>query len=364
MRDVGADPFRPERFAPEARIVDLPEWRARDGGGFELRQKTSGRWESIDAIFAAALDGLAAGEPFEGSFQRALKVKRSDLTDMQVRAHLRRFWWQLHKRGHVQIPFEAPPERFHDRYRWVRELGRGGVGVAHLCVDERLGVEVVVKHAWGYLQPPQGNDSSLRREAETLRAFDHPGIARRLDGFEDRGLYHLVREYAKGEPLSEVAKKRRLDAKEAGAIAGQVADALAHVHARGYLLLDVTPANFSLEPDGRVLLIDAGLCMPHTGGRVEMAHAVGSRGYAAVEVLDKKGATEASDAFGLGALLQFLLTGHTPGHRLTGEVRATAMHDVTDEARALVLDLCAPDPAQRPSIEETRARLNRLGSSA
>ena len=75
------------------------------------------------------------------------------------------------------------PERI-DRYRVVRELGRGGMGVVVLAErdDGEFRQKVAIKLLAG--GPGRGDrlESRLRAERQILAALDHPGIAKLLDG--------------------------------------------------------------------------------------------------------------------------------------------------------------------------------------
>lgn len=359
---------RMERFTPEAVLVRLPEWRRRDDGGWEMLHEKTGRWDKIHPIFAAALEALREGATYEETVQRALPDATSELRENHVRIYLRRFLWQLHESGHVRLPFEEPPPVFEGRYRRLRELGRGGIGIAHLCHDEKEDRLVVVKHAWGYRQPADRADRAMRYEADIMRAFDHPNVARFYDEFEIEGVYHLVREYADGRPLGEVQRAGELRDRAARlGVLREVADVVAHVHDRGFVFLDTTPNNFVLRADGTPLVIDIGLCRPHDAGEVALRGPLGSRGYAAPEVIEGKRASLRSDVFGYGCLHHVLVAGAPPGHKWTREQRAEALAAAgapADEAE-LVLACCADAEEARPvDMRDVLARLSRLARSS
>jgi hypothetical protein len=367
VRDVEDARWSAERFAPEAIVVRLPEWRQLPDGSGEMRVR--GAWEPIHPIFVRALDTMASGGTYRAAYEAASLVRGPEITENALNVLLRRFYWKLHKLGHVRIPFEEPPALFHGRYRRVRELGRGGIGIAHLCVDEKDGERVVVKHAWGYFAHPKHTDQGMRREGEILRALDHPGFARFLDEFEESGLYHLVREFGDGRPLSEAFSRRepRPAPEDARRTLLDVAAIIAHVHERGYLFLDATPGNFILRADGSPLVIDAGVCQrPDADGRLALRGAIGSRGYIAPELFtEPRHAEIRSDVYALGSLFQYLLTGGTPGNRLTTAQRAEhlARKGVAAPDAEVVLRLTRDAIHERPAGMLEAASLIR-GSTA
>src|SRR5262245_19167053 len=86
------------------------------------------------------------------------------------------------------------------RYALGEVLGRGGVAVTRKAVDRKLDRDVAVKS----LSP--GGDPELAaaarsrflREARALARFDHPGIVRVYEAFEEDGWAHLVMEFLPG----------------------------------------------------------------------------------------------------------------------------------------------------------------------
>lgn len=340
--------FWPGRFTPEPRVVDLPAWRTNpDGSGFVKNPKT-GVEERLDPIFVSALESLRAGLTFAQAAERADAVAAGRVKPNHVRIYLRQYYYQLHRQGSIVIPFEDPPEIFVERYRWIKELGRGGIGIAHLCEDLQTKREVVVKHAWGYRTPAERSDKSMRREGEVMRAFDHPGIVPFIDEFEHTGLYHLVRGFADGRPLQSEFRTNGASPEPWRALARQAADIMTHIHARGYLLLDANPANFVLQKDGSPLLIDVGVCRSHENGRATYHTPTGARGYAAPEVIEGRDVTILSDVYAFGCLAEFLLTGKNPVHNPAPGEREARLASAPERAREVVLSCTKADPAQRP----------------
>lgn len=366
MRDVTVPEIeQPERFFPDPVLVRAPKVRRLDDGYGEFWLEGKGEWERIHPICIAVLEGLERGDPFETIAERI--PDQPGFRRPQLRAVARLYLWKLSKLGHVRFDLEPPPDVFHDRYRRVKELGRGGLGVAHLCEDTRTGRKVVIKHSWGVIQDVARGQRAIANEARVLAAFDHPGIPRVHDLFEVRGLLHLVRDYADGKDLWEryhrvgiPDRARRRD------VLRQVADAIAHMHERGYLFFDARPANYVEDPEGRVHAIDVGNVAPHEHGVATVRGARGSPGYTAPELLvggtgGWRQATPRADVFGVGRVIWFLATGRTPGRRWREEQFAAALAEssMDEDEKALALECCRDDPAQRPA--DLREVIRRLG---
>jgi len=351
------------RYRPEARVLRLPAWREPPGEKPAVLIDRVNEWRPVHPVFIASLESLRDGGTFEDAVQRALPV-RGELTETHIRILFRRWFWQLRNEGYLEIALPEPPEVFADRYRRVKELGRGGIGIAHLCLDERSGERVVVKHAWGYLSRIDKADRLMRAESAVLQAFDHPGIPRHLESFEQEGLLHVVRDFVDGESFgARVARSGPPAADERRALLREAAGIVAHMHERGYLFLDPTPSNFLTRPDGRVAVIDVGICREHKDGLALKQAQAGSRGYVGPEVVAHDGIGVWSDVFGLGCLHYYLAAGKPPGHTWTQAERADAAAklDLPEDERALLLSCWRDDPGARPTLTDL---LRGLGGAA
>ena len=93
-------------------------------------------------------------------------------------------------------------------------------------------------------------------------------------------------------------------------IAIHLGGALEHLHAKGFIHLDLAPSNVILRRDGRPVLIDFGAARRYGGGRPPRP--IGTDAYMAPEECLLGPVSPAADVFSLGALLYELLTGELP----------------------------------------------------
>ncbi|HVM46230.1 MAG TPA: serine/threonine-protein kinase [Candidatus Thermoplasmatota archaeon] len=340
-----------ERFRPEPRLLCEPQLRIREDGTGDLLLPRRGSWKHIHELHVEVVRALAAGGDMAAAIERAKPACPPKLVTHTEKL-VRRFVWMMHKEGIVEVPLEAPPERFADRFRRVRELGRGGMGIVHLCADEaRADAPVVVKHAWGWTKPVERAERSIREEARAMAKFDHPRIPPLVDAFEQDGLLHLVRDFAPGDGLHARPTRLLLGTSQARlATLRECLKILGHIHERGMLYMDVKPENFVLESvEKGPFLLDFGLCRPLENGAIKLRGAVGSAGYAAPEVVKKHVATEASDVYSLGRTFAFVAT----GKRLRFKHDEAAVVAALDEAgvagveREILARMCADDPERR-----------------
>jgi len=130
-------------------------------------------------------------------------------------------------------------------------------------------------------------------------------------------------ELVEGRPLSELAVGRGLPVEEVLRCGLQIADALAHAHARQIIHRDLKSANVVVMPDGRIKVLDFGLAKKLSGAELTeattQAHAhgehtaagtlVGTLAYMAPEQLRGEGADARSDLWALGVVLYELIAG-------------------------------------------------------
>jgi serine/threonine-protein kinase len=189
------------------------------------------------------------------------------------------------------------------RYRVFREIGRGGMGVVYEADDEVLGRRVAIKVLGAALA--SGEDAErLRLEARTVAALEHPGIVpvHDLGELPDGRLFYamkLVRGARLDAWAAEVPISERLRAFL------RICDAVGFAHAHGVVHRDLKPSNVMVGEFGAVLVMDWGLAR-ETRPSVAARSIAGTPGYMAPEQERGEPATEASDVFALGAILEFL----------------------------------------------------------
>src|SRR5437763_1278214 len=206
-------------------------------------------------------------------------------------------------------------------YRIVREVGRGGMGAVYLAerADSAFHKRVAVK----VVKRGMDTDFILRRfrhERQILASFDHPNIARLLDGgTTDDGLPYFVMEYIEGQPVYRFCDAQRLSVSERLRLFCQVCDAVTYAHQHLVVHRDLKPSNVLVTKDGAPKLLDFGIAkllnpelMPETVTPTASAIRLMTPEYASPEQVQGFAVTPASDIYALGVMLYELLTGHRP----------------------------------------------------
>jgi formylglycine-generating enzyme required for sulfatase activity/tRNA A-37 threonylcarbamoyl transferase component Bud32 len=264
-------------------------------------------------------------------------------------------------------PADLPPELAdHPRYRILRELGRGGMGVVYLARHTVMDRDVVIKVISKSLLDQPSAVERFRREVQAAARLAHPNIVTAHDAEQAGEQHMLVMEYVEGLSLAHVLQRKGpLPVAFACHYARQAALGLQHAHEHGMVHRDIKPANLMLTPKGRVKILDFGLAKVAsergagkglTGSNAYM----GTREYTAPEqATDARSADIRADLYSLGCTLYCLLTGHPPFEEDTA-VKTILAHlekapqplpelrrEVSRELWAVVARLLAKEPGRR-----------------
>lgn len=192
-----------------------------------------------------------------------------------------------------------------DRYRLGDLLGTGGVAEVRRARDTLLGRDVAIKLF---------RDMDVRRfdnEIRTLAGLSHPGLVSVYDADTTGDLPFMVLELVEGRTLRDWVANGRLPVEDVRRLGAAVADALAHVHANGFIHRDIKPSNILLDDDNVPRLADFGLALTASGARLtRTGQVVGTAAYLAPEQVRGAEITPAVDVYALGLVLLECLTGH------------------------------------------------------
>ena len=254
------------------------------------------------------------------------------------------------------------------RYRIIRQLGRGGMGVVYQAEDLRLGHPVALK----FLPPTLAADAhrlaQFHNEVSVARQVSHPNVCRVYDIGDADGHLFLSMEYVDGLDLAAHVSTRGAFSEEAAVdVIRGICAGLAAVHARGVLHRDLKPANIMMATSGQPKLMDFGIAaaVDNRGER----RSEGTPTYMAPEQLAGADATTKSDIYALGLVMFEMLTGSRGVTAGTFDELACAQETLASDIserlprasprlRQAIAQCLAPDPAARPaSAHEVSALL-------
>ncbi len=203
------------------------------------------------------------------------------------------------------------------RYRVLKELGRGAMGLVYLGKDPTIQRFVAIKTM---RLDHIDNDDKLQdfktrffREAESTGRLSHPNIVTIYDAGEEGDLGYIAMELIEGTPLKEWARKPNLmPVNEVLLTVATVADALDHAHQQGVVHRDIKPANIMLTKDRVVKVMDFGIAKMASSSKTQTNMVLGTPTYMSPEQISGKKVDGRSDIFSLGVVLFELLTGQPP----------------------------------------------------
>jgi serine/threonine-protein kinase len=287
------------------------------------------RWRRISALFDEIVE-LPESE-------RGVAIDRACTIDPTLREELTALLRRdaeaerdaptlLHAAGHVAVAWadQGDADRDHEvaglaigRWRVLRELGRGGMGVVYLA--ERADGQFEQRAALKLIRT-DGDSAGLRRrflrERQILADLEHPSIARVLDGgIAEDGRPYFAMEYVDGEPLLQYVSERNCDARTRLRLFLEICEAVQFAHRRLVVHRDIKPSNVLVTAEGTVKLLDFGvatLLNPALSDDTQTRLHAFTPAYAAPEQLRGGLVTTAADIYALGVLLYELLSGERP----------------------------------------------------
>ena len=248
--------------------------------------------------------------------------------------------------GAFKSSFTQSDRQFGD-YELGRQIGRGGMGVVYEALQVSLHRPVAVKMILDEQATAPGSRRRFAIEAEAAAKLDHPNIVPIYEVGEHDDQPFLSMKLVQGQSL-----RQKIASGELGLAAGDgstsksawrgrqqalvrlmatMAHAVHHAHQKGVLHRDLKPGNILIDAEGQPHLTDFGLAKilapdEGDGASVTATHSsaiLGTPSYMSPEQASNQRLTQATDVYGLGAILYELLTGQPPfkGHTALDTIR-------------------------------------------
>lgn len=210
----------------------------------------------------------------------------------------------------------APPATL-GRYKVLKELGRGAMGVVYLGKDPTIQRFVAIKtmHLDEIDDADKVQEVKARffREAESTGRLAHPNIVTIYDAGEEHDLGYIAMELLEGTTLKQWSRKPNLlPLDKLVPILASVADALDYAHQQGVVHRDIKPANIIVTKDQTVKVMDFGIAKMASSSKTQTNVVLGTPTYMSPEQIAGKKVDGRSDVFSLGVVLFELLSGRPP----------------------------------------------------
>jgi eukaryotic-like serine/threonine-protein kinase len=218
------------------------------------------------------------------------------------------------------------------RYRIVKELGKGTMGVVYQAHDPQIDRMVALK----VLRPDRvaSEDFVARflKEARAVGRLSHPRIVTIFDVGNANDTIYIAMEYLKGEPFDEVVRSGRLTVQQCIDIAIQVAEALDYAHQKGIVHRDIKPSNIILTEKNQAKLTDFGIAHVEdvaAGHQTQAGEILGTPIYMSPEQVAGSAADRRSDLYSLGVILYEMIAGRRPfsGNNIAAIFRSITLNE-------------------------------------
>src|SRR5262249_27944962 len=223
------------------------------------------------------------------------------------------------------------------RYKIVREIGRGAMGVVYHAIDPNIGRPVAIKTIQlGRDRKPEEQErlrERLFREARSAGMLSHPGIVTIYDVEQQGELAYIAMEDVDGPTLDQLLSSQPpLAPERLFSILAQTAAALDYAHLKGIVHRDIKPANIMIARDGTTKITDFGIAKFTSSDQLTMTGSiVGTPHYMSPEQVQGHAVDGRSDQFSLAVIAYEALTGEKP---YTGEHLTTVVYKIVTEQPA------------------------------
>lgn len=246
------------------------------------------------------------------------------------------------------------------RYKIIRELGKGAMGIVYEGLDPNIGRRVAIKTARrDVLESSAHADEMMERflrEARAAGALNHPNIITIYDADEEEGIAYIAMEFLEGGDLRNLIEDRRNISPESIAeIGADICEALACAHDHGVVHRDIKPANVMTPRNAPIKLADFGIAHMSDSTLTQEGALIGTPFYMSPEQFMGQKVDGRSDLFSVAVMLYELLTGEKP---FTGEALSTVMHHVikTDPVPPQELNFNVPEALGRVVLKSMSKR--------
>ncbi|XP_023572932.1 inactive serine/threonine-protein kinase PLK5 isoform X2 [Octodon degus] len=248
-------------------------------------------------------------------------------------------------------------------YRRGKLIGKGAFSRCYKLTDMSTSAVFALKvvprsgSGAGRLRPR----GKVEREIALHSSLRHRNIVAFHGHFADRDHVYMVLEYCGRQSLAHVLKARQtLTEPEVRYYLRGVISGLRYLHQRRIVHRDLKLSNFFLNNNMEVKIGDLGLAA--RVGPSGHCHRVlcGTPNFLAPEVVSRNGHTCQSDIWALGCVLYTVLTGSPPFPAAPLPEMYQNIRDghypepahLSPNARHLIARLLAPNPAERPSLDQ------------
>ena len=213
-------------------------------------------------------------------------------------------------------------------FQIMQKIGAGAMASVYkakqLSLDRIVAIKILPKR----LSEDPEFVKRFYAEGRAAAKLNHNNIVQAIDVGEFAGYHYFVMEFIDGKTVyDELVASRVYNETAALSIVTQIARALEHAHAKGFIHRDVKPKNIMITKDGTAKLADMGLARQASdaeAAEAEKGRAYGTPYYISPEQI--RGVVDVdfrADIYSLGATFYHMITGKVP---FEGATPSAIMH--------------------------------------
>jgi serine/threonine protein kinase len=199
------------------------------------------------------------------------------------------------------------------KYKIIREISRGSMGVILEGVDDSLGRNIAIKTMNEALIGDKMMIERFKIEARAAAMLNHPNIVTIYELGEENGVFFIVMELLKGRDLKTIFDENEpLSLTAKFDIIIQICKGLSYAHSKNVIHRDIKPANIMIRDDNLVKIADFGIAHLESSHMTCTGMIFGTPDYMSPEQVNSKEVDSRSDIFSAGVILYQMMSGKKP----------------------------------------------------
>ena len=223
-----------------------------------------------------------------------------------------------------------------DRFRIVKQIGRGAMGRVMLAEDEIVGEQITLKFMHPELTADGESRERFLREVKYSRKVSHSNVIRIHDMLFKDGLCAISMEYFDSKGVDDLLEKVKcFEIKPGLEILYQIAAGMSAAHKQGVIHRDLKPSNVLINEQGLAKVADFGIAsaLSHSDATLtKTGLIIGTPAYLSPERAKGLEADYRCDIYALGVIAYRMFAGRLP---YEGEPMSILFQHLEGKARPL-----------------------------
>jgi len=203
-----------------------------------------------------------------------------------------------------------------NRYKVLKQIGKGAFGVVVLVEDMMVNEEIILKFLNAHMSSDENIIQRFIHELRYARKITHENIIRIYDFIAFGRSYAISMEYFKSHSLAfEIKTNKNPNIKRMLKVFKQICAGVGFAHSRNVVHRDLKPANILINDDDFVKIVDFGLAAAASSADSRITRTgilVGTPTYMAPEQVRARAIDSRTDIYSLGVLMYEIFVGRPP----------------------------------------------------